>query len=137
VNAATTGSSAAGGLAASAQTIFTGAAVGRLYGQMMHLASPDVATQPCGPPHATKPAGAFDLQAGLRTLRRPIECSYALMGACALLGGIQRATIALVVIMLEGAQCNALHCRACSNAIRHIRSKLARTRPHALSKWES
>jgi hypothetical protein len=34
------------------------------------------------------------------------------MGACALLGGIQRATIALVVIMLEGAQCNAMHCTA-------------------------
>jgi hypothetical protein len=34
------------------------------------------------------------------------------MGACALLGGIQRATIALVVIMLEGAQCNAMQCNA-------------------------
>ena len=41
-----------GGLAASSQTIFTGAAVGRLYGQLMHLASPDVATQPCAPPHS-------------------------------------------------------------------------------------
>ena len=61
LHAATTSASAAGGLAASSQTIFTGAAVGRLYGQLMHLASPDVATQPCGPPHATKPAGAFDL----------------------------------------------------------------------------
>ena len=41
-----------------------------------------------------------------------MECSYALMGACALLGGIQRATIALVVIMLEGAQCTAMQCTA-------------------------
>ena len=48
-----------GGLVAPSQTIFTGAAVGRLYGQMMHLASPDVATQPCAPPHASEACGCI------------------------------------------------------------------------------
>jgi hypothetical protein len=55
----TTRASAAGGLAASSQTIFTGAAVGRLYGQLMHMAKDDVATQPCAPPHATKACGCI------------------------------------------------------------------------------
>ena len=114
-----------GGLVAPSQTIFTGAAVGRLYGQLLHALKGDVATQPCAPPHAMNSCFA---SAHRPTPRR--RCRYALMGACALLGGIQRATIALVVIMLEGA----IAILRMSESIHPAHRSKPTIQPHALRK---
>ena len=52
------------------------------------------------------------------------------MGACALLGGIQRATIALVVIMLEGANATL----RTSESINPAHRSKPTIQPHALRK---